>query len=91
MNNAAGINQIKLYSSIKPEWVQPLATRAHQYNMVVSGHIPAFMTASQAIMQGYDEIQHTNMLFLNFYGDSLDTRNMTRFSVVGENGHAFDF
>ncbi len=89
--NAAGIRQIKLYSSIKPEWVRPLASRAHGYGMVVSGHIPAFMTATQAIEQGYDEIQHTNMLFLNFYGDTLDTRNMTRFSAVGEQGYRFDF
>ena len=89
--NGAGIKQIKLYSSIKPEWVKPLAERAHQYDMVVSGHIPAFMTATQAIKEGYDEIQHTNMLFLNFYGDTLDTRNMTRFSAVGEQGHQFDF
>ncbi len=89
--NSAGIKQIKLYSSIKPEWVKPLAERAHSYNMVVSGHIPAFMTATQAIEEGYDEIQHTNMLFLNFYGDTLDTRNMTRFSAVGEQAHSFDF
>ena len=87
----AGIQQIKLYSSIKPEWVKPLAERAHQYDMVVSGHIPAFMTATQAIEQGFDEIQHTNMLFLNFYGDTLDTRNMTRFSAVGERAYQFDF
>jgi len=87
----AGIGQIKLYSSIKPEWVKPLAKRAHKYDMVVSGHIPAFMTATQAIADGFDEIQHTNMLFLNFYGNKLDTRNMTRFSAVGEQGYAFDF
>ena len=89
--NEAGLKQIKLYSSIKPEWVEPMAELAHSYGMRVSGHIPAFMTATTAIEQGFDEIQHTNMLFLNFYGDTLDTRNMTRFSAVGENGHTFDF
>ena len=88
---AAGLQQIKLYSSIKPEWVRPLAERAHNHGIRVSGHIPAFMTATQAIKDGFDEIQHTNMLFLNFYGDTLDTRNMTRFSAVGEQAHRFDF
>ena len=86
-----GLTQIKLYSSIKPEWVKPLARRAHEHGMVVSGHIPAFMTATEAIADGFDEIQHTNMLFLNFYGDTLDTRNMTRFTAVGERGHSLDF
>jgi hypothetical protein len=40
-----GISQIKLYSSIKPEWVKPLAEEAHKNKMRVAGHIPAFMTA----------------------------------------------
>ena len=89
--NRAGLPQIKLYSSIKPEWVKPLADAAHGHGMRVSGHIPAFMTATEAIQSGYDEIQHMNMLFLNFYGDTLDTRNMTRFSAVGENAESFNF
>jgi hypothetical protein len=61
-----GCQQIKLYSSINPEWVKPLASKAHSYGMRVCGHIPAFMTASQAIDAGYDEITHLNMLMLNF-------------------------
>ena len=85
-----GCQQIKLYSSINPEWVKPLADKAHSLGMKVCGHIPAFMTASQAIDAGYDEITHLNMLMLNFFGDTIDTRTMTRFKLVGQKGATID-
>ncbi|MEP2240190.1 MAG: amidohydrolase family protein [Maribacter sp.] len=83
-------DQIKLYSSIRPEWVKPLADKAHKLNMRVSGHIPAYMTASQAINQGYNEIQHMNMLFLNFMSDTIDTRTPLRFTMVANYGRDID-
>jgi imidazolonepropionase-like amidohydrolase len=86
-----GYQQIKLYSSIKPEWVKPLADEAKKLNLRVSGHIPAHMTAEEAVLSGYDEIQHTNMLFLNFYGKELDTRTPLRFSAVAMKAAFFDF
>ena len=85
-----GYDQIKIYSSMEPAWVKPLADRAHSLGMRVCGHIPAFMTASEAVDAGYDEVTHINMLFLNFYGDTIDTRNMTRFTLVGRKGYALD-
>ncbi|MFM8431167.1 MAG: amidohydrolase family protein [Bacteroidota bacterium] len=87
----AGYQQIKLYSSIKPEWVKPLAKEAKKYGMRVCGHVPAHMLAGEAIQAGYDEIQHANMIFLNFYGRELDTRTPMRFTVVAEKGASFDF
>ncbi len=85
-----GYQQIKLYSSIKPEWVLPLATKAHELDMRVSGHIPAYMTATQAIQQGYNEIQHINMLFLNFLPDTIDTRTPLRFTMPAQHGADLD-
>lgn len=85
-----GYQQIKLYSSIKPEWVKPLAKKAHQLNMRVSGHIPAFMDATQAINQGYNEIQHINMVFLNFLSDTIDTRSPLRFTMPAKYGADLD-
>lgn len=90
-DSLGGYEQIKMYSSITPEWVEPMATRAHQKGFRVSGHIPAFMTAEQAVNAGYDEIQHINMLFLNFLGDTLDTRSPVRFTAVAEYGSVLDF
>jgi imidazolonepropionase-like amidohydrolase len=85
-----GCTQIKLYSSINPEWVKPMAAKAHSLGMRVCGHIPAFMTASKAVAAGYDEITHLNMLMLNFFGDTVDTRNMSRFKLVGNKGYTID-
>jgi len=86
-----GYIQIKLYSSIEPDWVKPLAERAHSHGMRVSGHIPAFMSAEQAIRAGYDEIQHINMVFLNFLaGDREDTRKQLRFTLYGDEAGNLD-
>ncbi len=85
-----GYGQIKLYSSIEPEWVKPLADKAHERGMRVSGHIPAHMLAEDAVKSGYDEIQHTNMLVLNFLSDTIDTRTPLRFTMVGDHAHRLD-
>ncbi|GAB5550508.1 MAG: hypothetical protein Sapg2KO_00990 [Saprospiraceae bacterium] len=85
-----GYEQIKIYSSIKPEWVLPLTEKAHGLGMRVSGHIPAYMTATQAINQGFNEIQHINMLFLNFLSDTIDTRTPLRHTMPAQHGADLD-
>lgn len=85
-----GYQQIKLYSAIKPEWVAPMANHAHKLGMRVCGHIPAFMTAEQAINDGYDEVTHMNFIFLNFMGDTIDTRTPARFRSVGDHAGELD-
>ena len=85
-----GYQQIKLYSSIKPEWVKPLAEEAHRNNMRVCGHIPAFMIAEQAVASGYNEITHMNMLALNFFGDTIDTRSPNRFRIPAQKTAGLD-
>jgi len=88
---AHGYMQIKLYSSIDPSWVDDIAERAHGHGMRLSGHIPAFMSAEQAVRAGYDEIQHINMVFLNFLaGDREDTRKQLRFTLYGDEGGELD-
>ncbi|MFI2812669.1 amidohydrolase family protein [Microbulbifer sp. M83] len=84
-----GYMQIKTYSSMEPEWIAPLAKYIHSKGLRLSGHIPAFMTAEEAVDAGFDEIQHINMLFLNFMG-SIDTRKKLRFTEVGEHAHELD-
>lgn len=86
-----GYPQIKIYSSIDPAWVKPMAERIHHHGMKLSGHIPSFMTTEQAINQGFDEIQHINMLFLNFLaGPKDDTRTPLRFTLVGDKAGQLD-
>ena len=77
---ALGMVQLKLYSSLKPELVAPLAEAAHKKGLRVSGHIPAGLTASDAVKLGYDEIQHANFLVLNFMPDVRETRTPARFT-----------
>ncbi len=84
-----GYEQIKIYSSVKPSLVPVIAKAAHQHGMRVSGHIPAFMKAEDAVKDGYDEIQHVNFLFLNFF-DVKDTRGPARFTEVAERGASLD-
>src|SRR5437867_2706332 len=85
-----GYEQIKLYSSLDTALVRPIAERTHALGLRLSGHIPNHMTAARAVQDGYDEIQHINMLFLNFEGDSIDTRTPSRFSAPGRYGADLD-
>jgi hypothetical protein len=85
-----GYEQIKIYSSVKPELVPVIARRAHEHGLRVSGHVPAFMRAEDAVRDGYDEIQHVNFLFLNFWPDVQDTRSPIRFTAVAERAALLD-
>ncbi|HEX8234161.1 MAG TPA: amidohydrolase family protein [Caulobacteraceae bacterium] len=86
-----GYEQIKLYSSLKPELVPVAVEAAHARGLRVSGHIPAGMTAEQAVRAGYDELQHANFVMLNFMPDVAgETASMRRFTAVGERGAALD-
>ncbi len=85
-----GYHQIKLYSSIDPSWVKPMADKAHELGLKLSGHIPAYMLAEEAIKDGYDEIQHINMVVLNFLSDTIDSRTPKRFSEVAANAYKLD-
>ncbi|MFL6247339.1 MAG: amidohydrolase family protein [Thermoanaerobaculia bacterium] len=86
-----GYEGLKIYSSVKPELVPVLTKYAHERGLRVSGHVPAGMRAEQAIDAGYDEIQHANMLFLNFMPDVTDTRTPARFTEVAKRATDVDF
>lgn len=80
-----GYRQIKIYNSMTPDWVAPIAAEAHRLGLKVSGHVPAFMTAERAVRDGYDEINHINQLLLSFViTDKEDTRTPFRFTALGE-------
>jgi hypothetical protein len=86
-----GFQGIKLYSSIDPQWVAPIAAHAHELGLSVLGHIPSGMTAAQAIDAGFDEITHVNMILLNFLGaETIDTRTPQRFIVSIRDGGGLD-
>jgi imidazolonepropionase-like amidohydrolase len=86
-----GFEQIKVYSSMKPELVPVIIEEAHRRGLRVSGHVPAFMTAEQVVRLGFDEVQHVNFVMLNFMDSVKDTRSMSRFTAVAKDGAALDF
>ncbi|MGI4818992.1 MAG: amidohydrolase family protein [Janthinobacterium lividum] len=61
-----GYWQVKIYNSLHPEWVAPVAAEAKRLGMGVTGHVPAFVTPDQALAAGYDEISHINQLMLGW-------------------------
>jgi Amidohydrolase family len=83
---------VKIYNSVRPELVPIIAAEAHAHGLRVTGHIPVHMLAHEAVRAGYDGIEHINMLFLNFFAThETDTRDTTRFTLVGDKAADFDF
>jgi imidazolonepropionase-like amidohydrolase len=80
---AHGYWQIKIYNSLHPEWMRPVVEEAHRLGMTVTGHVPAFVTADQAIEAGYDDIAHTNQLMLGWLlQPGEDTRTAFRVTAM---------
>ncbi|MCE9578798.1 MAG: amidohydrolase family protein [Deltaproteobacteria bacterium] len=87
----AGYQQIKIYSSLAPTLVPVITAAAHARGLRVSGHVPFGMNAAEAVLAGYDELQHANFLFLRFLaGPDDDTRTPLRFTRVAEKGAGLD-
>jgi imidazolonepropionase-like amidohydrolase len=86
-----GYVQIKLYSSLKPELVPPIAAAAHGRGLRVSGHVPNGMLAAEFVRAGADELQHINFILLNFLASQVkDTRTPERFTAVAEHAAGID-
>jgi hypothetical protein len=78
-----GYFQIKIYNSMNPDWVKPIADEAHSLGMTVTGHIPAFDTPDRAIRDGYNEITHINQLMLGWLlKPGEDTRTPLRLTAM---------
>jgi len=59
---AAGFQQVKIYSSVKPEILKIITAEAHRMGMTVTGHIPFGMNAIQGIEDGMDQINHVEYI-----------------------------
>lgn len=58
----ANFQQIKIYSSIKPDVLKAICDEAHRLGMTVTGHIPQGMDAIQGVEAGMDQINHIQYL-----------------------------
>jgi imidazolonepropionase-like amidohydrolase len=54
----AGFEQIKIYSSVKPDIVPIITAEAHRLGMTVTGHVPTGMDALEGVEAGMDQINH---------------------------------
>ena len=87
-----GYPQIKIYNSFPKEILRDTTVYAHARGIRVSGHVPAFLRAQDAVERGYDEIQHINQVLLNFLVDEkTDTRTLQRFYLPAERIADLDF
>lgn len=78
-----GYREIKIYNSLNPDWVKPVAAEAKRLGMGVTGHVPAFGTPDRAIEDGYDTIAHINQLMLGWVlKPGEDTRTPLRLTAM---------
>jgi hypothetical protein len=87
-----GYPQLKIYNSFPKEILRETIAYAHSRGMRVSGHVPAFMRASEVVEQGYDEVQHINQVLLNFLvTPETETRTIERFRLPADKVAGLDF
>ena len=55
---AAGFQQIKLYTYLKPAVIGALSSEAHRVGMSVTGHVPNSVNTFEGIEAGMDQINH---------------------------------
>jgi Amidohydrolase family len=78
-----GYIQIKIYNSMTPDWVKPLAAEARGLGLRTVGHVPAFATPDRMIEDGYNEITHVNQLMLGWLiQPGEDTRTPLRLTAL---------
>lgn len=78
-----GFHQIKVYNSMRPEWIPAVIAEARSHGLRVTGHVPAFTDADAMIEAGYDELTHTNQLMLGWVlEEGEDTRTLLRLTAL---------
>jgi len=56
----ARCSQVKIYSSVEPKLIAPLARAAHAAGLSVTGHVPNGIGAVAAVEAGMDQINHVS-------------------------------
>ncbi len=59
----AGYDQIKIYSSVKPDMIKAIAEEAHAVGLSVTGHIPQGVGLLDAIKAGQDQVNHFTFVY----------------------------
>ncbi|MGI8746220.1 MAG: amidohydrolase family protein [Bryobacteraceae bacterium] len=70
----AGFQQMKIYSSVKPEVVKTVCEDAHALGMTVTGHIPRGMSLLDGVAAGMDQVNHISYVTEAFMPKNFDMR-----------------
>ncbi|WP_211337034.1 amidohydrolase family protein [Marinicella litoralis] len=78
-----GFYGVKLYNSMNGDWAPAIVKKAHELNLHVAGHVPAFSNANAMIKAGYDEMTHINQVMLGWVLEpEEDTRTLLRLTAL---------
>jgi len=58
----AGFQQMKIYSSVKPDVLKDVCADAHRAGMSVTGHVPNGLNAFEGVDDGMDQINHISYI-----------------------------
>jgi hypothetical protein len=91
--HALGFSGVKLYGSIDPALVGPIAAEAHRLGLRVHGHIQRGFRPADAVAAGYDEITHINWVMMQGMPQEVIDRSngLDRFYGPYRYGPALDF
>jgi imidazolonepropionase-like amidohydrolase len=68
----AGCSQVKIYQSVPPKLIAPLAKAAHEAGLTVTGHVPTGIGAVHAVEAGMDQINHIGFVVRALAPESYD-------------------
>ena len=74
----ANFQQIKIYSSVKPDNVKAICADAHKFGMTVTGHIPNGMNAYEGVDDGMDMINHIHYITDLLMPKDVDMKKLSR-------------
>jgi imidazolonepropionase-like amidohydrolase len=88
-----GFTGVKLYGSVDPALVAPIAAEAHRLGLRVHGHIQRGFRPADAVAAGYDEITHINWIMMQGMPQSVidQSNGLERFYGPYRYGPALDF
>jgi hypothetical protein len=91
--NELGFTGVKLYGSVDPALVAPIAAEAHRLGLRVHGHIQRGFRPADAVAAGYDEITHINWIMMQGMPQSVidQSNGLERFYGPYRYGPALDF
>ena len=73
----AGFQQMKLYSSLKPEMVKAVCAEAHKLGMTVTGHIPIGMDIYDGVNDGMDQVNHLQYVMQALWPKGTNPRKLS--------------